>query len=159
MHHEAIEDSMTFYSVRVVREATALAQPQLVYRVLIDSSRYPHWSRIGSYRSIRDAAQPPSPVGEVRAFRTGVLDLHEEIIAAVPYRLLEYRLLSGLPLRGYRGRTELSYLGNGNTRILWGAQFEVRSRLAKLFWAAFFRRVLGGMARDLATESNRLSGR
>ncbi len=108
--------------VRRSRETTA--PPETVYALLADSSTYPSWSDIGGYEMERPGFETPHGVGEIRVFFSyGVFKVREEIIELMPNRFMAYTLLSGLPMRDYRGETTLEPLPNGGTRITWQSSF------------------------------------
>ena len=73
---------------------------------------------------VRDGHDSRNGVGSTRAVRVAVLPpFEEEVTAAEPDTLLEYRITRGSPLRGHRGRIALSPLGAG-TRVRWTITFD-----------------------------------
>jgi uncharacterized protein YndB with AHSA1/START domain len=110
----------------VVRRARETTAPQdVVFALLSDSSTYPNWSDIGGYEMERPGFSEPHGVGEIRVFFSyGIFKVREEILELTPNRHMAYSLLSGLPMRNYRGETTLEPLPNGGTRITWQSSFE-----------------------------------
>jgi hypothetical protein len=94
-----------------------------VFALLRDSSGYPSWSQIGAYTMERPGIESPHGVGEIRVFRSSGFVVREEIVELTPNRSMTYTLLSGLPMRDYRGETTLAPLPGGGTRITWKSAF------------------------------------
>ncbi len=118
--------------------ATTTASPAAVWRLLADSSSWPAWTPIEAFEPEREGG--PDGVGERRAFTTGRVVVHEEIVERRPERRLSYRLLSGLALRDYRADIDLTPRDAG-TEIRWhttfrpkvpGAGWVYRRALAKI---------------------------
>lgn len=108
--------------VRRVRETTA--PPERVFALLADSSTYPSWSTIDRYEMERPGFETPHGVGEIRVFYSlGIFKVREEIVELTPNRFMAYTLLSGLPMRDYRGETTLEPLPGGGTRITWQSSY------------------------------------
>jgi len=107
--------------VRYQRECAAL--PEVVFALLRDSSTYPSWSSIGGYEMEEPGVPEPHGVGELRGFTFGPVRVRERIVELVPNRMMAYTLLSGLPMRDYRGETTLEPTASGGTRIAWQSSF------------------------------------
>lgn len=107
--------------VRYARECAA--PPQAVFALLRDSSTYPSWSSIGGYEMEEPGLHERHGVGELRVFTYGPFRIREQIVELVPDRMMAYTLLSGLPMRDYRGETTLEPTANGGTRIVWQSSF------------------------------------
>lgn len=109
----------------VVRRARdTQASPSAIFALLRDSSTYPSWSQIRGYRMERSGFAEPHGVGEIRVFTSWLpIVVREEIVEVVPDRLVAYTLLSGLPMRDYRGETTLEPLASGGARIVWQSSF------------------------------------
>jgi uncharacterized protein YndB with AHSA1/START domain len=113
-------------SERIVvrRTRDTRAAPETVFALLADSSTYPSWSSIGGYEMERAGSPSPHGVGEIRVFFSyGIFKVREEIVELTPNRFMAYTLLSGLPMRAYRGETTLEPLPTGGTRITWQSSF------------------------------------
>lgn len=115
---------MSAERITVSHACDSAAPPAAVFALLADSSTYPEWSQVHSYRMERPGFDAPHGVGEIRVLssRWG-LDVREEIVETIPDRLMAYTLLSGLPMRDYRGETLLDPLPGGGTRIVWTSSF------------------------------------
>lgn len=130
---------MTF---EIDRRAVVPAPPAAIWPDLVDGSRWPTWSPLGSYERITPGSTgPDAPLGEVRIFRTkqvvGESVAREEVVEVVPERRLSYALLGGLPLTGYRADIDLTPV-EGGTEVRWRSTFTA-GRLR----GAFYQRVLG----------------
>lgn len=108
----------------VTRVRETKASPQTVFALLSDSSTYPKWGPVSGYEMERPGFTAPHGVGEIRVLSNlGIFRVREEIVELVPNRLMAYTLLSGLPMRDYRGETTLEALANGGTRFTWKSSF------------------------------------
>lgn len=107
----------------VKRVVDCKAPPETVFALLSDSSSYPSWSTIESYEMERPGFSEPHGVGEIRVLSAGRYRIREEVVEIVPGRTMAYTLLSGLPMRDYRGETTLDPLPGGGTRITWQSSF------------------------------------
>ena len=96
------------------------AAPETVYRLLDDSSTWPDWTPIESWKQIEPAGL--DGLGEVRSFRTGNVRVQEKIIERDPGRRLVYVLLSGLAVKDYRAEIDLEPSGTG-TDLRWHTTF------------------------------------
>ncbi len=115
---------MSVGRIVVSRTRETTAPPETVFALLADSSTYPNWSAIGGYEMERPGFNEPHGVGEIRVFFSyGIFKVREEVIELTPNRFMAYTLLSGLPMRDYRGETTLEPLPNGGTRITWKSSF------------------------------------
>ena len=115
---------MSVERIIVRRARETRASPETVFALLSDSSTYPSWSSIGGYQMERAGSPDPHGVGEIRVFFSyGIFKVREEIVEVVPNRFMAYTLLSGLPMRNYRGETTLELLPGGGTRITWQSSF------------------------------------
>lgn len=124
-----------------------------LYKLLTDGASWPTWSPIDSFRLEKAGACAPEGVSAIRVFRTGLVTSREEITELVPGRRLGYRLLSGLPLRGYRATVELTPAPAG-TDIRWHSSFTARlpgtGLLYQLFLSRFIQRCADGLAAHAA---------
>jgi Polyketide cyclase / dehydrase and lipid transport len=133
--------------------ARSAAGPAEVFAVLADSSCWPAW---GIWHR-RDLEQPgagaPEGPGAIRVLTSrtwGRTTVSRELVTDVePDRAVGYRLLSGLPLRNYRARVELTPDGEG-TVIHWRSTFERATPGTTWFYVLFFRRFLQDTAERVA---------
>jgi hypothetical protein len=133
--------------------ARSAASPRDLFGVLTNGRSWPEWGIWTRFDLERPGEAAPEGRGAVRVFtsrsfgRTVVS--REEITELVPDRLVGYRLLSGLPMRDYRARVELTPDGDG-TQVGWHAEFDRAT--PGLTW--LYRRV---MTRFLADTAQRLA--
>jgi hypothetical protein len=109
----------TFVSVTKIRAPRAI-----VWSVMTDHQRYVKWTSARRVRMERTGSPDPNGVGAVRAFETGPFTVREEVLALDPTRM-EYRLVSGLPVRDYRSEMRLDEDGEV-TVLTWSSAFEPR---------------------------------
>ncbi len=114
--------------VRVTGRSSAA--PEAVYALLADIST---WSRWGPWTSTTLESTAPDGGGGVGAVRRlesrtfgRTIVSRERVVEAEPGRRIVYALLSGLPLRDYRGVVELTPDGDGGSTITWSSSFEPR---------------------------------
>jgi hypothetical protein len=134
--------------IAVVATATSAAPAHVVYRLLKDGATWPHWASFTAYALERPGNDEPLGVGAIRVFSTRATCAREQIVELVPDRRLSYVLLSGFPLRDYRGDVDLTPLAGGGTRITWRATFAAEQPWLGWFWRAF----VGGVLRTLAGQ-------
>jgi hypothetical protein len=129
--------------------ARSRADADAVYRLLASGATWPTWSGLGSFELERPDAAGGEGVGAVRIFRTWPFTNREEVVEAVPGRRFSYRLLSGMPLRGYRADVDLTPDGEG-TVIRWHSTFTAERRGTGWFYRWFLGRFIKGCAEGLA---------
>ena len=134
------------------------APPRAVFASLLDRSTWPAWSGHDAFELVRPGAAGPYDVGSVGLLRSGRRVMREEIVEVVADRRISYRLLAGLPLRGYRAEFDLAPTTEG-TKVRWHSSFDAPPGLGWLYVAALRRftgRLLDGLAerlRDRATTT------
>lgn len=126
--------------------ARSAAPPAAVFALLADVGS---WSRWGAWEETGLESEAPGGgggVGAVRRLRSRtygqVVVSRERVEELVPERRLSYSLLSGLPLRDYRGVIELEPDGAGGTRITWSSRFEPAVWGTGWFYRAVLQRFL-----------------
>lgn len=97
------------------------ASPEVIYRLLDDSSTWPSWTPIDEFDLIQDAGA--DGLGEVREFTNGRVRVRERIVERVPGRRLSYVLLKGLAVHDYRADVDLRPDGSG-TVLRWHTTFK-----------------------------------
>lgn len=114
-------------SCHVHATALSAAPPAAVFALLADIDT---WSEWGAWDRAELEAPDPSGGGGVGAIRRltsralgRTIVSRERVEEVVPERRIVYALLSGLPLKGYRGVIELAPEGAG-TRISWSSSFD-----------------------------------
>lgn len=122
-----------------------------VWARLADGARWSDWAPFSSSDLERRGDPAPDGVGAIRRFGTGPVTSREEVVEFDPPHRFGYRLLSGLPVRGYVAHVELEELpGDGaRTRITWRSSWEAETGPA-WFWRAFLRTAVQRVARSLA---------
>ena len=138
--------------VEIAHTAHSAAPPAKVFALLGDASTWPNWSQFTHFRLERPGKGSPQGVGAIRELKTRISKVHEEITGFEPERRVSYRLLSGMPLRNYEAETLLTPR-DGGTDIMWRSHFEPE-RFA-FFWRWLMRRVIAGIAEDLARAAER----
>ncbi len=117
------------------------ADPSAVWRLIEDSSSWPSWTPIESFELERQGSADGT--GEIRKFKTGRIEVREEIVETRVERRLSYVLLGGLAVRDYRADIDLSPTSDGTT-IRWHTTF--KAKLPGLGW--LYRRALSKATRE-----------
>lgn len=112
---------MTTYLVK----ARSAASPEQVFRLLADATSWPEWAGPVVPRGWweREGSPAPGGPGAIRRLGLGPVSSREEIVDYDPPYLLSYRLIFGLPVRGYSATVRLAPEGGG-TAIEWSGRFE-----------------------------------
>jgi uncharacterized protein YndB with AHSA1/START domain len=130
---------------RINRTAVSPLPPDRVFARLADALSWPRWSPIGA----AEIERPGPGEGEIRRFTTGRVVNREEVVVFEPPHRFAYRLLSGLPLRGYVAEVVIAPTGDGS-RIEWTSTFQGRwpgsGPLYRLVLGRFIGRVVDGLA-------------
>jgi hypothetical protein len=144
------------YSFEV--HARSTAPPETVFALLADATSWPHWAGAmiahGSWE--REGNPAPGGIGAIRKVGRAPGFGREEIVAHEPPYHHGYVIVSGQPVHNYRADVRLTRDGTG-TEITWGARFEPDFPGTGPILAAFFRRIIGGFARRLATYAETVS--
>lgn len=140
----------TMKRIELVEQSESAASPPEIYALLKNSSTYPDWSMVDSYKMERPGKNESHDIGEIRVLTTGPFVMLEEMTEFDPNRCVAYRLLSGFPLSDYRARTLLEALPEGGTRILWQSSFYPKYGGTAWFWRFLMRHILRRFVRDLA---------
>lgn len=132
---------------------TTGASPETVWKLLVDASSWPLWSKVDSLDTARSAGLDPGgddAVGAVRAFRTGRTVTGERLTEKVEGRVLAYEDAFNSSMRNYRARIELTPAAGGSgTAIHWYGEYET-SRLLGWFMPRYLQKFMRGMAEGLA---------
>jgi len=138
---------------RVEAKAHSNATRETVWRLVSDGSDWSTWGAWRETRLEREGNPPPDGLGAVRVLVSEQRGLsgrpvvsREEVVTNDPPQRLEYSLLSGLPLRDYRGTIELADAPGGGTDITWSSRFDGRLPLT----GGLFRRALQKFTQDAA---------
>ena len=134
-------------------EAFSTAPPEVVFDVIADGPGWSRWVKAIKRASWEVEGDPaPGGVGAIRRFDSPVgPPSRERIIEFDRPNHLAYDIVSSpLPIRDYRSDVHFEPLGTG-TRIVWRGTWT-----ARLPMAGFLRRTIGGFARALAREAERV---
>ena len=131
---------------RIDVHAASAAPPERVWALLADATTWPGWSSFDEAEIVRSGDDDPQGVGTLRRFRRGRVRSLERIIAFEPPRHVAYALISGLPLRDYRGDVTLTPTSTGGTDIHWQSRYGLKIPLT----SRLFRRKLGGFIQETA---------
>jgi uncharacterized protein YndB with AHSA1/START domain len=108
---------------RIDVHTTSPAPPDAVWALLADATTWTEWSDFEEAVVEQPDADGGQGVGSRRRFRFGRTRSYEEIVAFEPPRHVAYVLLSGLPVRDYRGDVVLTATERGGTEIHWHSDF------------------------------------
>jgi hypothetical protein len=134
---------------RYVIDARARSQAprEAVWSLVADARSWSEWGPWQKAELEREGSPPPDGVGAVRRLTRRPVVSREEVIVFEPASRLEYKLLSGLPVRDYRGRITLAD-ADGDTEIHWHSEFDRRFPGT----GSLMRRQLEGFVQDVATR-------
>jgi hypothetical protein len=135
--------------------AHSAADRDAVWRLVADA---PGWSRWGAWQKAeleRPGEPAPGGVGAVKALTRRPVVSREEVTAFEPPARFGYRLLSGLPLRGYESVITLAEGPGGGTDITWRSQFEPRIPGTGGLFRRMLQRFIADTAERLAREAER----
>lgn len=107
--------------IEVTAESTA--PRQAVWAVLADSEHYADWGVWDRSEIEQPGRTERQGLGAVRALTQGRRVLREEVVAFEPGSRFDYQVLSGIPVRDYVGRVDLTDNGRGGTTISWRSSF------------------------------------
>jgi len=135
-----------------VAEATVAttAPPDLVWAILADARSWDTWGPWTSAELEREGAPEADGVGAIRVFTKKPIVSREEVVVFEPPARLEYRLLSGLPVRDYHAVVRITSSDAGS-EIHWRSEFD--SKVPGM--RAFLGRVIPSVAERLAGEADR----
>jgi Polyketide cyclase / dehydrase and lipid transport len=139
----------------VETKAHSAADREAVWRVVANA---PSWSRWGAWQKAeleREGDPPPGGVGAIKALARRPLVSREEVTVFEPPSRFGYRLLSGLPLRGYEATITLDEAAGGGTDITWRSQFEPKIPLTGAFFRRSLQKFIQDTAERLAREAER----
>jgi uncharacterized protein YndB with AHSA1/START domain len=134
--------------VTLCRTAELQASPEMVWSVLLDTSGWPRWAPVRSV--VIEQAGDDDTVGEIRELKTWGGSVRERVTAAERHRRLSYELLSGAPVRNYRGSLTLEPSQMGTT-LTWGVEFDA-PWYSRPILGLVVSRTIARTARGLANE-------
>jgi uncharacterized protein YndB with AHSA1/START domain len=113
----------------ITGEATTSAPPATVWRLLADVDA---WTRWGSWSKSGVEGGGEQRLGAVRTLTRRPFDLREEITAWEPERRMDYTLLSGMNVEGYRASVTLEPTADGGTLVRWESRYDKAGPLTAL---------------------------
>lgn len=128
------------------------APTSTIWGLLTDTTAWPRYAP--AVRSVvieRPGREDVNGLGQIRAIRTRAGTVREEVTDFVPERRMGYTLLSGAPVRNYRGVITLEPSGR-LTRYVWEIQFDANwylTPLMALVAKRIVRTTMRGFAREL----------
>ena len=124
-----------------------------VWDTLVDATRWNEWGRfkIAKYERVGDTHI--HGVGAVRVFGNPPMLSREQVVAFEPHTHFAYKMLSGLPIDGYRADVHLEATPTG-TNIKWKSSFiAARPNFTGPFFAWFLRKFIEDTAKRLVKDS------
>jgi uncharacterized protein YndB with AHSA1/START domain len=141
---------------RAESQVTVAAAPTGVWALLADIRGWPDWSPNDRVELVREGDPAPDGVGAERLLFTGRVTVREEITVFEPPSRLGYRLLSGLPLRGYHAEIVLTPRDEGRvTDVTWAARWRTQPPFAGFVMRPVMGRILRGFTAALGTAAER----
>lgn len=110
---------------RVEAEVALAAAPPTVFAAVGEHERIGQWSGLGDMRLLRAGTSTRNGRGALRATRTPLGRVVEEITEWRPGAGYRYRIVEGGPFVGYQGEVALHPAGEG-TRLVWRMEFRSR---------------------------------
>jgi uncharacterized protein YndB with AHSA1/START domain len=107
----------------VEAQGVTRATPDTVWALLADADGWSGWGpwNASGYESRGD--QEPVGVGAIRVVRRRRTKITERVLEVEAGRRMAYTVVSGLPVRNYRGEVTLTATDSG-TRIRWTASWD-----------------------------------
>jgi hypothetical protein len=134
--------------IEVIEETSG--SPQRVFDLLADGPGWTAWAGFDEAVLARPGEPEPNGVGALRRIRKGRVRTVERVVAFEPHHRFAYELVSGLPVRDYRGEGTLDPTPSGGTRITWRSTFRPGFPLSGPLQRVALRRFLRRTARSLA---------
>src|SRR4051794_26953337 len=97
-----------YHMVHIDISATSPHSPAALWPFVSDAESWARWGPFEEATLEREGRAERDGIGAVRRFRAGRHVSREEVVAFHAPEHLAYMLLSGLPLRGYRGDVTLA---------------------------------------------------
>jgi Polyketide cyclase / dehydrase and lipid transport len=129
------------------------ASIERVWDILVDASRWNEWARFKVSKYEREGNVDTHGVGAIRVFGQPPMLSREEVVAFEPHAHFAYKLLSGMPIDGYRADVHLEATPTGST-IIWASSFvTARPSFTGPFFAWFLRKFIEDTAKRLARRA------
>jgi hypothetical protein len=105
--------------------ATSTAPVEALWPLVGEAARWKDWSFLTQSGLEREGDPAPDGVGAIRRFTSLGVGSREEVVVWEPPHHLGYVMLSGFPVRNYRGDVVLAAEG-GATRLTWSSSFDTK---------------------------------
>jgi hypothetical protein len=105
--------------------ATSSAPVVALWPLVGEAARWKEWSFLTRTGLEREGEPAPDGVGAIRRFTTLGVGSREEVVVWEPPSHLGYVILSGFPVRNYRGDVLLVAEGEGS-RLTWSSSFDTK---------------------------------
>jgi hypothetical protein len=105
--------------------ATSQAPVEVVWPLIGEAARWKEWSFLTRSGLDREGEPAPDGVGAIRRFTTLGMGSREEVVAWEPPHHLGYVILTGFPVRNYRGDVVLATDGD-RTTLTWSSSFDTK---------------------------------
>jgi hypothetical protein len=105
--------------------ATSQAPVEVVWPLIGEAARWKEWSFLTRSGLDREGEPAPDGVGAIRRFTTLGMGSREEVVAWEPPHHLGYVILTGFPVRNYRGDVVLTTDGD-RTTLTWSSSFDTK---------------------------------
>jgi hypothetical protein len=105
--------------------ATSQAPAEVVWPLIGEAARWKEWSFLTRSDLDREGEPAPDGVGAIRRFTTLGMGSREEVVAWEPPHHLGYVILTGFPVRNYRGDVVLTTDGD-RTTLTWSSSFDTK---------------------------------
>jgi len=139
----------------VEAHARSAAGREAVWAVVVDARGWSRWGGWESAELEREGDPPPAGLGAVKALKRSRVVSREEVTVFDPPSRFGYRLLSGLPLRGYEAEITLTDAPGGGTDITWRSQFEPKVPLTGGLFRRALQKFIADTVQRLAREAER----
>jgi uncharacterized protein YndB with AHSA1/START domain len=136
--------------VSITRVTELEASPSRVWTLLTDTTAWPRYAPVRSVEIERPGNTDPNGVGQVRAIKMWAGTVREEVTEFEPEHRIGYKLLSGAPVRDYRGTIVLEPAGVV-TRHVWAIEFHASWYLVPLL-TVITKRIVSKTIRGLQAE-------
>jgi hypothetical protein len=138
--------------------ATSTAPLEALWPLVGEAARWKEWSFLTQSGLEREGDPAPDGVGAIRRFTNLGVGSREEVVVWEPPHHLGYVILSGFPVRNYRGDVVLA-VEDGATRLTWSSSFDTKipgtGRLMHEVLRLVVRRFVAGVVRAAeATEAS-----
>ncbi|HEX7826400.1 MAG TPA: SRPBCC family protein [Mycobacterium sp.] len=140
-----------------IAQSTA-ASPRQLYDVLLDVERWPEWMSGVRTAGWEKQGAPGTGVGGVRRFGGRRRSVREEIVDGQSPAHHAYTMLSGAPVRNYRGDVPIDDRPGGSL-ITWDVSFDSRIPLFGKLLRRMLKLTIAKGALNLSTEAERRAGR